>query len=127
MDLTSDWVYRKHHQIKPNKREEVFLRAKGICERENCDREIKEESEIHHIIPVRFGGTDKLDNLAILCDPCHKEISQSAQRILTFIERHERMLLENRDLDFKRRKRIERDLPYLKNNFLSEFKFKNRI
>lgn len=127
MDLSSNWAYRKHHQIKINKRKEVFLRAKGMCERESCYKEVEMNSEIHHIIPVRFGGNEELNNLAILCQKCHDEISQKAQRVLVWIERHERMLLENRNLDIKRRIRIERDLPYLKKNFLNEFKFKNGI
>lgn len=29
---------------------------------------------IHHIIPVRHGGTNELINLILLCDPCHRII-----------------------------------------------------
>jgi len=33
-----------------------------------------ESLEIHHVVPVKDGGSDKLDNIWILCTTCHKEV-----------------------------------------------------
>jgi len=30
--------------------------------------------EVHHIVPQRFNGTDKRENLVALCDRCHEKI-----------------------------------------------------
>ena len=32
--------------------------------------------EIHHIFPVRAGGTNKIDNLVLLCRLCHKKANK---------------------------------------------------
>jgi len=32
--------------------------------------------EVHHIVPQRFNGTDKQENLVALCDRCHKKLEQ---------------------------------------------------
>jgi hypothetical protein len=29
--------------------------------------------ERHHVVPVALGGTDDVENLALLCGPCHRE------------------------------------------------------
>lgn len=29
--------------------------------------------DTHHIIPLRLGGNDKLENLMVLCRPCHRQ------------------------------------------------------
>ena len=31
------------------------------------------ELEIHHIIPIRKGGTNRIDNLVLLCKRCHEK------------------------------------------------------
>lgn len=51
-------------------KEQVINRNGGkFCEK--CGR--KKHLHFHHIIPVRDGGTNSLDNLAILCFACHHE------------------------------------------------------
>lgn len=45
-----------------------YLREHPICVR--CGRKA---SEVHHITPIIFGGTNDDVNLASLCSSCHKE------------------------------------------------------
>lgn len=33
-----------------------------------------ENLEIHHVVPVKDGGADTLDNIWVLCTTCHKEV-----------------------------------------------------
>ena len=33
-----------------------------------------ENLEIHHVVPVKYGGADTLDNIWVLCTTCHKEV-----------------------------------------------------
>ena len=42
------------------------------CSREcgNCGS--SENLEIHHIVPIVFGGTNRIGNLAALCGSCHR-------------------------------------------------------
>lgn len=48
-------------------REDVLRKTDGKCM--NCGS--TENIEIHHIIPLAFGGTNKIDNLIPLCCDCH--------------------------------------------------------
>jgi len=50
-------------------RESVLERDNHECQR--CGT--TENLEAHHIVPVSHGGSDEKDNLAILCQDCHKE------------------------------------------------------
>ncbi len=68
-------------------REQIFLRACGMCSACGlfCEAHwnvykpsvmhftLNETHEIHHIVPMYDGGTDKFDNLTLLCVPCHKK------------------------------------------------------
>lgn len=41
----------------------------------SCLNEIEQYSmQVHHIKPVSVGGSDSLDNLILLCKPCHSEV-----------------------------------------------------
>ena len=33
----------------------------------------RKETEIHHILPLRLGGSSQVENLMVLCKKCHKE------------------------------------------------------
>ena len=48
-------------------KEDVLRKTDGKCM--NCGS--MENIEIHHIIPLAFGGTNKIDNLIPLCCDCH--------------------------------------------------------
>lgn len=40
---------------------------------------------VHHLIPFRFGGTNRQDNLVALCDSCHHKIEAMTNRALQSI------------------------------------------
>lgn len=50
---------------------QAMRRDKGLCV--SCrDKGINTVAEeCHHIVPVRFGGKNELENLRMLCRPCH--------------------------------------------------------
>ena len=47
-------------------RDLVLKRDKNVCRK--CGKPAK---EIHHIIPLRKGGENKIENLITLCKRCH--------------------------------------------------------
>ena len=49
-------------------RKEVFTRDGATCVK--CRR--KRKLEVHHVIPVIYGGTNVAENLITLCRECHK-------------------------------------------------------
>ena len=51
-------------------RNQLMTRENYTCQK--CGRR-NSELHGHHIIPVRDGGPDELDNLALLCGSCHFE------------------------------------------------------
>jgi RNA-directed DNA polymerase len=62
----------KERFAKNSKYQEVMNRQKGICP--ICGETITEHDswDLHHIIPVKDGGTDKAKNLVFLHKECHK-------------------------------------------------------
>lgn len=74
--LQEYWKERNHKcgkQIfsKGSRYQKLFDKQKGICP--ICGESIYGEPyEIHHIIPIKNGGTNKQDNLVILHKQCHK-------------------------------------------------------
>jgi 5-methylcytosine-specific restriction endonuclease McrA len=77
------------------RRKEVFSE---ICGRECSKCGYKPEGalgerdlHVHHVIPLRKGGTHRLENLVPLCDQCHKEVdSVHARQVITRKERRGR-------------------------------------
>ncbi len=53
---------------------EVLLRDKFICQ---CCK--LEGYEVHHIVPLCFGGQDKVENMICLCSLCHKHAPNSKE------------------------------------------------
>lgn len=53
-----------------------ILRERPICEDCAMDR----ATEVHHIIPKRYGGTDTPDNLMSLCKSCHSRRTIAGSR-----------------------------------------------
>jgi len=49
------------------------LFANGRTKCEACGEERVSFLQIDHVIPYFLGGTDDLDNLRILCGPCHEQ------------------------------------------------------
>lgn len=67
-------------------RAEVFLRARGKCEK--CGAHLKVgEGDVDHILPDALGGEATLDNAQLLCRVCHKEKTADDVRRLRKAER----------------------------------------
>jgi 5-methylcytosine-specific restriction endonuclease McrA len=69
------WRRRKYKnalsQIYSAKVGKIYTRQKGICP--CCRQPVTDISEthIHHMLPVKYGGTEKLNNLWLLHLDCH--------------------------------------------------------
>lgn len=62
--------YEKNDKtIPPGRRAKVYKRDDDQCVRCGATQEL----ECHHIVPLSHGGMNHVDNMAILCKPCHKE------------------------------------------------------
>lgn len=52
-------------------RQHRFERARGRCEM--CGTELKmAEWQCDHLVPLSKGGGNNIENLRVLCTPCHK-------------------------------------------------------
>ena len=62
------------NQIYSTKLEKVYKKQKGICP--YCHQLVTDISEVdtHHMLPVRHGGTERLNNLWLLHQDCHKSL-----------------------------------------------------
>jgi 5-methylcytosine-specific restriction endonuclease McrA len=61
---TGDW---------PSRRREVWERDCGQCR--VCRQPVKlSNCDIHHLTPRSKGGSDEIDNLLLLCKPCHAKM-----------------------------------------------------
>ena len=61
------WMYRA---LNPSIRSQVLDRDRRTCT--NCGK--KSKLQVHHIVPIRKGGSDDLDNLITLCSKCHAQV-----------------------------------------------------
>jgi 5-methylcytosine-specific restriction protein A len=52
-----------------------FLELHPLCERCRQEGRLTKATEVHHILPLRHGGTHDEKNLMALCKPCHSRIS----------------------------------------------------
>jgi 5-methylcytosine-specific restriction endonuclease McrA len=73
-DNQVEWqkVYRAYLQsdVWKEKRDQVLSRANGKCER--C-KAIIFDPDVHHLKYDRIGGNERLDDLMVLCFPCHRD------------------------------------------------------
>ncbi len=60
---------RRH--FNDGERREVYLRARGNCER--CRNELDDGWEVDHIVAFSRGGPTDLDNAQALCMPCNRK------------------------------------------------------
>lgn len=83
-------VYRacSEHEIRSIWRRLVKERDGHICRR--CNTQIstlaKCGAHAHHIIPLREGGMDTIDNGATLCIPCHSRVHQNLKNGIGYME-----------------------------------------
>ena len=52
-----------------------YIKAHPLCE--TCLQQdlLTSAAEVHHILPLRHGGTNDTSNLMSLCKPCHSRIT----------------------------------------------------
>lgn len=51
----------------------LFLNQHPLCEACKSKNKFVKASEVHHIIPIRDGGSNTFDNLMALCKSCHSK------------------------------------------------------
>ena len=66
-------------------RSQLLKKQKGICPVCNGKLLGWEDLEVHHVIPRKRGGSDKLKNLRLLHKTCHKQITVSKDEYLRAI------------------------------------------
>ena len=68
-------VQSAKRNILPHKKELVWKKQKGVCPK--CGQYLNPEQsnilDLHHVIPKKSGGTDKLTNLLLMHEHCHYE------------------------------------------------------
>ncbi len=57
------------------------LRKQSMCER--CGK--REKLIVHHIQPVKYGGTRNIENLSVLCMGCHRTVESQTNIIYDII------------------------------------------
>jgi len=67
-------IKRPLDQKTKNLMKSIFGNKCAIC------GEVKDHTQIDHIVPLWNGGTDKVDNLQVLCYECHKKKSADEHR-----------------------------------------------
>ena len=76
-ELTDYWRKRnlslgKERFAQGSKYEIIFKKQKGICPLCGEHISLDDEFELHHILPIKDGGTNKIKNLVFLHRRCHK-------------------------------------------------------
>lgn len=62
---------RREQQVDAVKRNQVMKRDSNTCVW--CGK-FNGRKQVHHVVPVSQGGTDAMENLALLCRECHSEV-----------------------------------------------------
>jgi len=69
------WEEERRRTLTAGEKKRLLLLAKGKCE--NCGMRLTEQGvgeDIHHIKPWAERGSDKDDNLIVLCPNCHRKV-----------------------------------------------------
>lgn len=51
-----------------------YVKAHPLCERCKAEGKLTPTEQVHHILPLREGGTHREQNLMALCRSCHSKI-----------------------------------------------------
>lgn len=54
---------------------EIYLRAHPLCVACAVEGRATPATDVHHLRPLRDGGTDAPDNLQALCHACHSRVT----------------------------------------------------
>lgn len=65
--------------VRMNAKRAIYIRDNGKCN--FCKRLIDIiDSELDHVVPLQFGGSNSYSNLQTLCIPCHREKTKLENR-----------------------------------------------
>lgn len=73
-------VVRTEFQRNPDVTAAVLLAAKGRCDLCGSEAPFKRDAdglpylEVHHVLPLSYGGEDTIHNTVALCPNCHREV-----------------------------------------------------
>lgn len=77
-----DKLLRKALQARPSFRQKILEKQKCLCG--YCLSPILTDFDIHHKLPVAWGGTNSISNLVALCrEPCHAQVTRAVARFPT--------------------------------------------
>lgn len=65
-----EWYGKEWRRIR-----EAYRRKHPLCEQCEAVGRLRPAEEVHHILPLRDGGTHEESNLRALCKRCHSEIT----------------------------------------------------
>ena len=77
IDYTKRNSYERRKNL-TNERQKGNLTKPYIC---GCCGSVK-KLELHHIVPIDFGGTDDFFNLLYLCQDCHKQVHRNFKAVM---------------------------------------------
>lgn len=91
---TEEWKSRVYHERVKNHglsidewelvRDSVLKRDKYTCYR--CDKTLEAiKLSVHHVVPRSKGGSNELNNLITLCNPCHDLVEMNEYKSLAEI------------------------------------------
>ena len=69
-----------------NRRAEIRHRDKTCRSCGKTPEENGHALHVHHLVPFRYGGTNRPENLVALCDPCHHAIEAATDQTLASIQ-----------------------------------------
>ena len=61
----------RRRSLSTRERLDLFLAAAGQCQRCGWRLSPGTRWDVDHVIPLALGGRDEIDNLQVLCVPCH--------------------------------------------------------
>lgn len=62
------------------KTRKMFLRQQPLCAMCGSRGFVMSASEVHHLVPLKSGGTSDFSNLQALCKSCHSRITRAVDR-----------------------------------------------
>lgn len=70
-----DPLTRKHYGREWKRIRDRYIKSHPLCNECLKNNLFIAATEVHHILPLRRGGTNDFNNLMSLCKPCHSSIS----------------------------------------------------
>jgi 5-methylcytosine-specific restriction protein A len=61
----------RRRRLSTRERLDLFLASRGRCQRCGWALTPGTRWEVDHVIPIALGGRDAIDNMQVLCSPCH--------------------------------------------------------